>query len=1225
MKLLLTSAALFFLAAGGLQAQTIDFEGSVPANWSATAGSLAISSDHYRIGSDSLRWDWVAGDTLEVATPGIDPSKILDFYNHTMEAFVYNEASINEPLTIEFLDASGTVNYHFDFYLNYQGWRRISRSYRYDMQAISGSTTDIDKVVIHAPSTGSGTVFLDDWEFVRSRYTRHASRQMPDVSGYYSDTGYIDVDALAPNIPYAPATAGELADLTTLRTYLRNWFDGGTPNISNATTYYNSLNIVVNGNAIKGQVTTPQEADGHLLDLAQHFFHTGNSNSYEMAKNLLWHLNDLGYAGGSDFSYGWYDTRDYFQGLVLMLEYLPTDLRAELVDAAMWVFKARRSWVPEWPGDDALSSDHVYTNFRFQLGTLAFIEDDNEAVRQLKGFKQFLDFSNVPAKGTGDWIKPDGTGFHHWTHYNHYMYAFSSYADVLHALIGTQFQIAQESYENFRDMAYASLVMSTASGEYANSLCGRYPFSQPSPLNQGAFNNLAYAGGDVLGETADPMIASAYNRIHGDDSTLMANYPTETFQEGFWQFNWSPVAVYRKDNWVATAHGLNNVFWGTETYSGENRCGRYQSYGALEIMYPGGFTASGFHINGWDWNRPPGTTTKVLPHADLNPPGSRSDERAASTFAGGLRFNEIEAGRILDRGEIGMYATDFQQDGSLTPTHDGSFRFRKSWFFIDDYIVCLGSDIECTDASNDIITTLFQGKLNNTSDPIVLDNSSITAFPYSNTVVDGDHWLLDAYGTGYHIDSSQGLKITRQNQTSLQQDGTGTTSGNFATAWFDHGKAPSGAGYEYVVKPATDSAGMQAFSATMSGKPYEVLQKDSAAHVVRFGDVEAHARFTAAVNSLDTVVKGSSEPCLVMVGGSNPIKLTMVNPDQGLEARSYDDPAPVPVELTLRGTWTITDADTGVSLLSTNGTETTLLFMTDDLEPFDVELLDESVPVEERTFEFNPIHDAHTVQSNPDTNYGVNTKLAVRSDKYDSAMNGYLMFDADTEGMIPLSATLKLYCSHNPIVLSVLDVADTTWTEGALTWNNQPPMGAVADSRSVDADVWETFDVTASVSGDGKLSFGLISNEASYSNVDAKEGANAPVLEVVAVSLGGDKDADGLPNGWEFGYFGGATNATASADDDGDGFDNLAEFIAGTNPTNEASFFAASSTHLPSGFVVEWSAVSNREYGVWHSVSLTNAFTNLAAGILFPQNSYTDTLHAGESEGFYQVDVRPVP
>ena len=52
-----------------------------------------------------------------------------------------------------------------------------------------------------------------------------------------------------------------------------------------------------------------------------------------------------------------------------------------------------------------------------------------------------------------------------------------------------------------------------------------------------------------------------------------------------------------------------------------------------------------------------------------------------------------------------------------------------------------------------------------------------------------------------------------------------------------------------------------------------------------------------------------------------------------------------------------------------------------------------------------------------------------------------------------------------------------------------------------------------------------------------------------------DEDGDGIPDFWEQLHFGGATNAVADADNDGDGFDNLSEWISDTIPTNADSFF----------------------------------------------------------------------
>ena len=133
------------------------------------------------------------------------------------------------------------------------------------------------------------------------------------------------------------------------------------------------------------------------------------------------------------------------------------------------------------------------------------------------------------------------------------------------------------------------------------------------------------------------------------------------------------------------------------------------------------------------------------------------------------------------------------------------------------------------------------------------------------------------------------------------------------------------------------------------------------------------------------------------------------------------------------------------------------------------------------------------------------------------------------------------------------------------------------------------------------------------------------MLEIIVASNSNDWDDDGISNDWELQYFGGETNAVAAVDSDGDGMDNLSEYIAGYDPTNSASFFSAVTGMDAAGFVISWNAVSNREYGILYCGSLTNGFSNLASGILFPQNSYTDTLHAAESAGFYQVDVKLAP
>jgi Mlc titration factor MtfA (ptsG expression regulator) len=90
---------------------------------------------------------------------------------------------------------------------------------------------------------------------------------------------------------------------------------------------------------------------------------------------------------------------------------------------------------------------------------------------------------------------------------------------------------------------------------------------------------------------------------------------------------------------------------------------------------------------------------------------------------------------------------------------------------------------------------------------------------------------------------------------------------------------------------------------------------------------------------------------------------------------------------------------------------------------------------------------------------------------------------------------------------------------------------------------------------------------------------------------------------------------------DSDFQSNIEEYIAGTDPTNPASFFAVTSGQ-GSGFIVQWPSVSARTYQVLWAQSLTNGFQQQGPMIDYPQNSYTDTVHNAEVHGFYKVRVQ---
>jgi len=90
-----------------------------------------------------------------------------------------------------------------------------------------------------------------------------------------------------------------------------------------------------------------------------------------------------------------------------------------------------------------------------------------------------------------------------------------------------------------------------------------------------------------------------------------------------------------------------------------------------------------------------------------------------------------------------------------------------------------------------------------------------------------------------------------------------------------------------------------------------------------------------------------------------------------------------------------------------------------------------------------------------------------------------------------------------------------------------------------------------------------------------------------------DTDGDGIEDSWATNYFGSTPlpNGTGVndkfGDKDGDGMSNFAEFLAGTDPTNNASYLKLTSTiAAPNTFTIQFDTVPGRTYHVWYSTNL---------------------------------------
>lgn len=127
---------------------------------------------------------------------------------------------------------------------------------------------------------------------------------------------------------------------------------------------------------------------------------------------------------------------------------------------------------------------------------------------------------------------------------------------------------------------------------------------------------------------------------------------------------------------------------------------------------------------------------------------------------------------------------------------------------------------------------------------------------------------------------------------------------------------------------------------------------------------------------------------------------------------------------------------------------------------------------------------------------------------------------------------------------------------------------------------------------------------------------------------------DGIPSAWKQQYGLDPSDPTVTgADPDGDGFTNLQEYQAGTDPTNSASSLRITSIVTQGNDIsISWSVATGKAYSVQMATSpLTNAFGNLATVVVpaTPMITGTNYLDAGAATNvgsrFYRIKLVPPP
>ena len=377
----------------------------------------------------------------------------------------------------------------------------------------------------------------------------------------------------------------------------------------------------------------------------------------------------------------------------------------------------------------------------------------------------------------------------------------------------------------------------------------------------------------------------SYRLAPGEDAYTrrfeQAGITAEPSPEGTHVYGYNASLAHRRGDWLVTVAGHSRYVWSAEIYQGANHYGRYLTHGSVQLLGDGDPVSafgSGFRQEGWDWCHIPGTTALAIPMERL-----KADIRNVDTFSGYeemLLSDEAFAGGVSLGGRNGLFAMRLHDHDK----YNGTLRAQKSVFLFDNRIVCLGSEIENA-AEGGVHTTLFQNFLERESDPVVVDGTEVTAFPYEAELTKGAV-LRDNLRNLYIIPRGR-VHVARSLQHSLHEETDAPTENNFATAWIDHGDGEvSGGDYEYlmVVHATDDEAARYA-----RRLPYEVVRCDAAAHIVRDipTGIEAYALFRGGEVGEGRLVEVSL-PSLVMIDErKDALTVAVADPD----LRYYEGPS----------------------------------------------------------------------------------------------------------------------------------------------------------------------------------------------------------------------------------------------------------------------------------------------------------------------------------------------
>lgn len=908
-------------------AQLVGFEESVPQTFKvAGKGELKTSSLFYKEGKSSLEWDFQPGSTLDVQVSplSLNAKKEQQF---GITLWIYNEKPQQDSVRFEFLNEAGEVSYWFSYHLQAAGWRACWISFAY----MNGNKKDKNIVGYRlvAPQR-EGRIFLDRLTFPEKKMNLRTTPdlQLPTNNGLSNrDLWHWCLvwkwEKQSYDIPLlSKLTSRQKKDLKTIEQRLTDFLDvkkapQGQVNAAYKTFEKAAITPSAAGTGFTGMpVVAPDEQDKKkgemswndietmLAGFAYDACYNQNETSKKNYFTVFDYAIDQGFAFGSGMGtnhhYGYQIRKIYTTAWLMRNEIYKHPHRDVYLSTLRFWAALQETRQPCSPGRDELL-DSWHTLLMAKLISAMMFPDANRQEQALNGLSRWLSSSLRYTPGTIGGIKVDGTTFHHGGFYPGYTTGvLATIGQFIAFTNGTDFELTEEARQHIKS-AFIAMRNYCNFYEWGIGISGRHPFGgKMGSEDIEAFANIALSGDlSGRGDAFDHGLAADYLRLIRNGDTPNARFfkkegiqPAQAPQ-GFFVYNYGSAGIFRRADWMVTLKGYTTDVWGAEIYAKDNRYGRYQSYGSVQIMGKGNPVSragSGFVQEGWDWNRLPGTTTIHLPFELLDSP------LKGTTMA---RSEENFSGSSSLGGMNGMFAIKLMERDYDNFTSD--FVARKSVFCFDNRMICLGTGITNSNADYPTETTLFQTKFNG-KEPKA-DND--------------DYWLHDGYDNYYHVVDGT-VRSQVADQESRHEKTREKTAGKFSSAWIEHGKAPKDGTYEYMVLIQPSAAELDELQKTPA---YEVLQRDQMAHVVydKKTGITGYAAFEAYQPVNDQFIVSIPAETMVMYGkeSDNRIRLSVCDPNLNLAEKTYttkEPSRPISKKIVVKGIWMLPSPQEGIQL-----------------------------------------------------------------------------------------------------------------------------------------------------------------------------------------------------------------------------------------------------------------------------------------------------------------------